>query len=332
MPSSDHAATRALLLALAVGAGALWATPARAQQTPQGFAVERFNASAPGGGWFVMDDLSMRGSLGGAIAVTGGYASNPLRVASTDGTQRLTVVSGQSFADVGIALTLDRYRLYMNIASPVEVSGGSGVVGAYSFTAPAVSPMTDIVSDVRIGFDARFFGGPHDAFRLGAGAQLLVPSGDRADYVTDGTYRAMGRLLFAGDVGLFAYAGHVGIHVRPLDDGPAPGSPQGSELLFGAAAGPRFPVDAKGTMMLVVGPEVFGATALRSFFGETTTALEGLMSARLEGTGNHGPQLRFKLGAGGGLDAHFGAPDGRVLFGFEVFDHNVPAPPPVPPP
>lgn len=45
---------------------------ADAQQQASGFAVDRFYQSAPGGGWFDMDDLDMTGPLGGAIcAITG---------------------------------------------------------------------------------------------------------------------------------------------------------------------------------------------------------------------------------------------------------------------
>src|SRR3984957_8484784 len=51
---------------------------ADAQQQPSGFAVERLYQSAPGGGWFVMDDLDMTGRLGGAVSLTSGYARNPL--------------------------------------------------------------------------------------------------------------------------------------------------------------------------------------------------------------------------------------------------------------
>ena len=40
----------------------------------------------------------------------------------------------------------------------------------------------DTLSDARIGVDVRIVGGPHGRFRFGAGAQLFVPNGDRADY------------------------------------------------------------------------------------------------------------------------------------------------------
>jgi|CZKU01.1.fsa_nt_gi hypothetical protein len=66
----------------------------------------------------------------------------------------------------------------------------------------------------------------------------------------------------------------------------------------------------------------FGATALRSFLGSTSTALEGLLTGRLEGTAGRVPQLRVKLGTGAGINQHFGAPEWRLVFAIELFDHN----------
>ena len=300
---------------------------AKAQQQAKGFGLERFYPSAPGGGWFVMDALDMRGGLGGVMAMTLSYARNPLRIGTSDGMQHLAVVSHQAFTDFGFAATFDRFRLYLNFDMPLSVKGNSGTVGAYSFTAPSVDLASnpDSVSDVRIGFDSRLFGNAYGPLRLGAGAQLFVPNlynAARADYESDGTYRAMGRFLVAGDVGQFTYAGQVGAHIRPLNDSPTPGSPEGSELLFGAAAGAKLPGGDRRKMVLVVGPELYGATPFRSLFDTTRTALEGLLTGRLEGTADDGPQLRFKLGAGAGLNPHFGAPEWRLVFGMELFDHH----------
>ena len=71
-----------------------------------------------------------------------------------------------------------------------------------------------------------------------------------------------------------------------------------------------------------MGPEIYGQTALRSFLGGTSTGLEGLLTARFEGTADDGPQLRIKMGTGGGLNPHFGAPEWRAVFAIEVFDHS----------
>ena len=294
------------------------AASASAQQSAQGFAVERFYLSAPGAGWFVMDNLDMHGGLGGAVNLTTGYERNALRL--TEGGQTLAVVSDRAFLDLGGAVTYGCWRFYVNFDFPLDTQGQSGTLGGYSYTAPSVSLAShpDTLSDVRLGVDVRILGSPLGPFRLGAGAQLFIPNGNRSDYDTDATYRGMFRLLFAGDIGLFTYAAQLGIHVRPLDDYPVPGSPEGSELLFGVAAGLRAPV---GTLAFVVGPEVYGATAFRNFFAATSTALEALLSLRLEGTGASGPQLRFKLGAGGGLNAQFGAPDWRLVLAIELLQY-----------
>jgi OOP family OmpA-OmpF porin len=306
---------------------------ARAQQQAQGFGVERLYLSAPDAGWFVMDTLDMKGGLGGVAGLTLGYAHDPLRIKSADGLQHLAVVSDQAFANFGFAATYDRWRFYLNFNMPLLLEGRSGTIGNYQFTAPCTPDATctpditpghdpDLLTDVRIGFEGRLLGGATSPFRLGVDGQVFIPNGERAEYATDHTYRAMLRVLAAGDIGLFTYAGQLGVHVRPLDDSPTPGSPQGSELLFGGAAGARLLVSRGRDVAFVVGPELFGATAFQAFLGSTGTEIEGLLGARIEGTREDEPQLRVKWGVGGGIDPRFGAPQWRALVGIELFDHH----------
>jgi hypothetical protein len=306
-----------LALAAALVASGFWAPAALAQQEARGFALERLVQSAPGAGWFAMNDLSLHGGPGGAVSLTLGYAHRPLQVSSPDGAQSLAVVQHQAFARIALAITYDRYRLYAGFSSPLYVAGRSGAVGGWQFTAPSanVEHNPDTISDVQIGFDARLFGEPAGAVRFGAAAELFVPSGDRAEYLTDDTVRAAGRLLFAGDLGRFAYAGHAGVHVRPLDDAPIPQSPRGSELVYGVAGGARLPLFG-GSILL--GPEIFGATALRALFGAETSALEGLVSATYDGPGLAAGRMRIKLGAGAGIHPQFGAPAWRAVVGVEI--------------
>ena len=307
------------------------AVRASAQQA-QGFAVERFYPSPAGAGWFVMDDLDMHGALGGALALTTGYARNPLRL--DDGIQQLAVVSSQAFINFGLAATYDRWRVYLDLRMPLYIGGQSGTIGGAVYTSPRTmltsSPLTysdrvtlasnpDTLSDPRVGVEGRLFGAAGGRFRLGLSAELIAPNGDRGAYDTDGTFRAMIRALTAGDLGRFRYAGQLGVHIRPLDEASIPGAPQGSELLFGAAGGAKVADCGHGTMAIIVGPELYGATAFRSFFGSTTTAFEGLLTGRLEGTGDQGRQLRVKLGAGAGINQDFGAPEWRLLLAIEIF-------------
>jgi hypothetical protein len=321
MPSSDRC--RSFGVAVAIVLANAEPRCARAQQQPQGFAVDRFYPSAPGAGWFVMDELDLhQATLGGTMALTTEYALRPLRV--TDGREHRAVVSDQAFADFGFAATYDRWRMYLNLDAPLVAQGQSGTVAGYSFVAPAIDPgvTPDLFSDVRIGVDGRLFGGPQSPLRLGVGAQLIVPNGNRGDYDTDGTFRGMVRGLFAGDRGLLTYAGQLGVHIRPLSESTVPGSPRGSELLFGLAAGAKVPVGVARETVVVVGPEIYGETAFGSFLGADTTGLEGLLTGRLEGTSGAGPQVRVKLGTGGAIHPHFGAPEWRVVFGIELFDRG----------
>jgi hypothetical protein len=295
----------------------LYPVPARAQQQANGFALERLYQSAPGGAWIVMDSLDMHGEFGGVVELTTGYANNPLVVQA--GGQSLTVVSSDAFLDFGLAGTYHRYRFYANFTAPIRLTGYSGTVGDYTYTAPDINlrQTPDNMADIRLGFDARLLGDADSRFRLGAGAQLFIPNDVRADYITDNRIRAMGRLLFAGDEGIFTYAGQAGVHIRPLNDFPIPGSPQGNEFLFGIAGGVKIPVGP--AKRLVVGPEIYGASAFRSFMQAAETDKEWLISTRLEGTGNSGRQTRVKLGVGGGINPQFGAPKLRVVLAIEFF-------------
>jgi hypothetical protein len=293
---------------------------AAAQSQARGFAVERLYLSAPGAGWFVMDDLSMHGGLGGAVALTSGYARKPLQVAS--GSEHLSVVSEQLFTDFGFAATFQRWRVYFDLPAPLSNKGRNGVVSGYRFTGPSLTlpNSPDSFEDARLATDVRLLGNADSPFRLGLGAQLFFPTGKRDDYDSDGTYRAMARALFAGDIAAFSYAGELGVHIRPLNESATPDSPRGNELLFGVAAGLKFPLDTSSATVLVAGPELFGESAFDALLGSRTTGLEGLFTARLEAVSGRAELVRFKLGAGGGLEPHFGAAEWRMVAAVELSD------------
>lgn len=257
-----------------------------------GFALSRLYPSAPGGGWIVMDDLGMHGGYGGAMSVMGSYARDPLAPTVTD----------EAYMSIGLAISYDRFRLYLDLPSPVAVKGAGA--------SEDIGNAPDLISDPRIGFDARLLGGAHDPFRMGLGTQIIFPNGTRADWVSDETIRAMFRLLFAGDAGKFTWAAHAGLHLRTQWEGP--------EFIFGAALGVRLPIGEAKRWAFVVGPEVFGETALR----HDATGVEGLLGMRLERLAEDAPHLRFKFGIGPGFDPSFGTPSFRLVFSVELFAHT----------
>jgi hypothetical protein len=317
MQSSSVAIPSVLLLLVGGVAGAQEAPPVL--PSAPGFGVERLAPSAPGGGWLVMDQLDLPGPLGGAMSVTLGYARNPLRV----GEARLPVVSDQATVDIGAALSYWRIRVYLNFAAPLAIYGQSGDAGGYAFTGPSVNlgSNPDTIADVRFGADVRILGRTGGRFRLGAGAQLDIPTDRKSDYASDGTFRGALRLLVAGDARWLTWAAQLGAHIRPRDDAPIPDSPRGSELLFGAAAGGRIALGRAAAWALILGPELFGASAFRALFTRAATAFEGLLTARFEGTAADRAQLRVRVGAGAGLGS-FGSPEWRVVAGVELFTHN----------
>src|SRR5260370_40218574 len=114
MPSSSwRCALASVVIVLTASARA------QPQQKAQGFATERLYLSAPGAGWLVMDALDMRGGLGGSFSLTAGYARTPLHL--SDGTHRISIVSDQAAADLGAAVTYDRWRPYLNCEMPLLI-------------------------------------------------------------------------------------------------------------------------------------------------------------------------------------------------------------------
>jgi hypothetical protein len=318
MRSSNGRAKLHWLCAGAVCGLLVLCAPARADEPAQGFALERFYASAPGAGYFVMDTLSQSGPFAGTMGLTFGYARDSLQLRAAGSKAPLSVVSERTFVDLGFAGTYDRLRVYFNFEMPLTAQGQSGQIGGYTFVAPNVnlSSHPDLIADARFGADVRLLGAPDGPARLGASAQVFFPNGDREDYMSDDTFRAILRALLAGDLGRFSYAGQLGVHVRPLNESPILGSPLGSELVFGLAVGARAQLSSDTSVVL--GPELFGETAFAELFRGHATGLECLVGGRLETPVDNERILRIKLAFGGGLHARFGAPEWRALVGLEL--------------
>jgi OmpA-OmpF porin, OOP family len=309
--------SRSLLLVPAVLL-ALQGTAAAQQQTPTtGFALDQFNPSERGSEWFVLDTLDLRGNWRPALGVVGEYAYRPLVIYNPDGSIRVVPVSDQFALHLGGSLVFkERLRVGFDLPLFLGQGGDSGSVNGFG----VVRPTGPGVGDLRLGADLRLVGEYGGPFTAALGFQLFVPTGKASLYDGDGEVRALPRLSAAGDLGMFVYGATVGVLAKAAG-GDFAGNPNGSQLVLGASAGLRL-IDKK----LVVGPELYGATAFNGFFDKESSPLEGLLGA-------HYSLEPFRLGAavGPGLSRGYGSPAARVVGSIE-WAPGIPPPPPIPPP
>ncbi len=313
-----------LLLTLGTLTGAAiaaWSTHAAAQTAP-GFALDRFEPAETGSEWFANDTLDIRGNWRPALGVVADYGYKPYVLLNPDGSENTSVVTDQIFLHVGGSLVLlDRLRLGVSLPIAVSQSGSAngGVVNGQQIVDPGGAG----VGDLRAAADLRLFGHYGDAFTLGFGGRIWLPTGDTQKFLGDGDVRVGPHVSVAGDVGALAYAASVGVIYRGNDQSFA-GHPTGSEADFGLAVGVRA-LDKK----LLIGPELSGSTIVSdssAVFGSRTTPLALLGSAHYSAG-----DFRFGLGAGPGLSHAAGTAAFRGLLSVE-YAPGVPLPPPPPEP
>ena len=320
--SSKRGLQTLTLCALTGAALGAWSSPARAQNAP-GFTLNRFEPSETGSEWFANDTLDLRGNLRPALGVVGDYGYKPYVLLNPDGSENRSIVSDQFFVHVGGSLVLfDRLRLGLSlpIALAQEGSAQGGLVNGQR----VVSGLGAGVGDLRAALDLRLLGQYGDAFTLVVGGRVWVPTGSTTDFLGDGQVRIGPHLSAAGDVGIFEYAGTLGVIYRANQDGFA-GHPTGSEVSFALATGVRV-LDKK----LLVGPEVYGSTVLApesAILGDHTTPLGILGSAHYTAG-----DFRFGLGAGPGLSHAAGTAQFRGLASIEWAPGVAPEQAPPPPP
>jgi OmpA-OmpF porin, OOP family len=279
------------------------ATPSRADDT--GFALDSFEPSERGSEWFWSESLDLRGHLRRAAGVVGDVAYRPLVLTDANGAVVRSIVRDQDFLHVGGSIVLwDRVRVGMSLPLLFNADGFAVSAGGRTYPSSASSAG---VGDVRVGADVRLVGTYGGPFTAALGAQIFLPVGEPASFTSDGQVRAAPRVLIAGDVGPFAYAGRVGATVRPLNETYA-GGHVGSDLLLGGAVGVRL-----ADRRLLVGPELFARSALAgNTFGARETPVEGLLGAHCT-LGD----VRIGGGFGAGLSSGFGSPAARGLFSLE---------------
>lgn len=288
---------------------AFFLAPAAAAQQASGFALDSFHPSDRGSDWFANESLDLRGHLRTAIGVVGDWGYLPLVIYAPDGEPRTNVIEQQVFAHEGISVNLwSRLRLAANLPLLVYQTGSAGRVGNTTYVAKTSSTF----GDARLGADVRLAGAYGGPVTVAAGVQAYLPTGRQDTYVGDGKARVGPRLMVAGDVSAFTYAARVGFMYR-AQDRPFAGSPMGSEMTFGAAAGARL-----GDGRLTVGPEISGSTVVSSskaVFARLTTPVELLLGAHYRA----GRAWRVGAGLGPGLTRGLGTPEMRWVVSVEWF-------------
>jgi outer membrane protein OmpA-like peptidoglycan-associated protein len=280
-----------------------------------GFAINRFNPAERGSDWFVVESLDLRGQLRPSVGLGSDFSYRSLVVYRPDGEVRRSIIRNSVVLHTGGSLVLsDRVRFGLDIPVALYQDGKGGVFNGETYRAPRE---TDL-GDARLGADFRLFGKYEDAFTLAAGAQLFLPTGTRAAYTGDETFRLNPRLMAAGRVGPLVYGGSMAFAIRAHDQTLA-GTELGSEWLFDAAAGVKVADDN-----LVIGPELYGSTIISGdgAFKTRNTPVEGLLGAHytfLE-------DFRLGTGIGNGWTRGYGSPVFRWVASLEWVPHYVEAP------
>jgi outer membrane protein OmpA-like peptidoglycan-associated protein len=302
--------------------------PGIAAAQERGFAVNRFEPSEHGSEWFTNESLDMRGHLrpSAGLGLDFNYRALVIYDLKEPDTVDASTIRNQLVANLGGTLNLwDRLRLGLNMPLVLYEFGHYGTVVDPPPTRTYFPPQHDqAFGDLRLGVDVRIAGAYGDPVTFAAGVQTFFPTGSRIDYTSDGTMRFLPRLMLAGDVGVFVYAAHLGIFVRPHDANYRQAH-LGNEITGGASFGARV-LDKH----LVVGPELWMSTTLNgSAFDKETTPAEGLLGAHYTAG-----DFRFGTGVGFGFTRGYGSPATRILASLDWVPgpKEKPKPPPPPPP
>ena len=308
-PLSALSTTLCRTRATIAGLLCLIAAPHSASAQARGFALNRFEPSDRGSDWFSNESLDFRGSARPALGLVLDWANRPLVLydpSDLQGNPRADIVTDQIFVHAGGAVVFrDRLRAAADLPVALFQDGepiGGLAVAARSADKPAFG-------DLRLSGDVRVIGEYGAKLSAALGAQVHLPTGNRALYTSDATIRIAPRVLMAGVLEGFPYAIKLGFAYRPFD-GTFEGRPLGSEAFFSAAVG------VKVNDRFVFGPEVYGSTVVTGpdlAFRTRNTPLEMLIGGHIT-LADH-----WQIGSaiGPGFTRGDGTPTMRVLASLE---------------
>ncbi|MBK9262614.1 MAG: OmpA family protein [Polyangiaceae bacterium] len=267
-------------------------------------ALQRFHPSQAGDRLFGVQSPYVAGHVTAHAVLMFDYAHNPLVVRTADGESLGSIVDNQMFAHVNASFALwNRLQVNVNLPLALVQTGENPAVDGRTFA----SPSGFALGDVRLGARLRIIGNYYDAFQLGIGGYMWVPSGG-GNFVTDGVVRGLPQLIIGGRIGRSMYTAAVGPELRPaqnlygaVDQGAMISGGLGYAMFFGEEE--NIQIGAEGSFSTVLsGPTAYNTNAELLFSGRFRFA----------------KVLEAGIGAGPGLTGGVGTPDVRVvaLFGY----------------
>jgi len=276
-----------------------------AQAQYQGFSLNRYSPSRGGSEWGVNESLDFKGERQVSLGLISDMAFDPLVLSQTSGAPIRPVVDKQFVAHLVASVSVfERLRLGLSLPVPFFQSGTALSTTSVSFPAPR----TTTVGDLRASVDGVLF--KSTRFRLGLGLDLLFPTGQGSDYVSEVSPRFSPRVTFAGDINRFSYAANLAYLHRPIvTPAQAGGLAFGPELLTTAGVGYRI------QSRFFVGPEIYTSTVLGSYGSAPAGATT--VEVLLTGRANLTREWRLGVGVARGLTQTIGSPAFRLLVSIE---------------
>ncbi len=301
--------SRSLTACLALGALLAPSRAAAQTQPSDGWALNRFEPTAPGDPFFVSDHpwYSSTRHLAAGLGVD--YALNPLLFQSSASGGTATSVEAVGGMLTGRVDVMGSFadRVGVGASFPVALTQSGTPVTDSGATLGAASGVA--IGDLRLSARVRVFGhADRDGVSLHVGAHLWAPLGARASNTGDEGVRIEPRLIAAGRGGPVRWSLSLAYHMRP--EHVAALVAVTSELRMTAAVGVVAANDR-----LTVGPEVHAYTSLGDPTGQG-----GAFSERLWGgealLGAHylaADAVMLGVGGGAGFGIGYGVAAARVL-------------------
>ncbi|HTJ82317.1 MAG TPA: OmpA family protein [Polyangiaceae bacterium] len=290
---------------LALGA---WTGEASAQSTStQTTQVDlpKFNPSPAGDRFFGVPSPFAAGEATFHAMALLDYAREPLVLVHDGGDDIGAIVSDQMFVHIGLNFSIiNRFAISADMPFAVLSSGDAPAGGGLNFPEPSGAAL----GDLRLGLRVRIFGEYFDAFQLGVGGYVWVPTGGDASYVSDGSVRGQPHLLVGGRADRFIYSVSAGPTFR------------GTTNLGAIALGHQFDWGVGAGVLLLderslqLGLESSGGVDIenpdkRSTNAEILAGIKWRMAPFAD-------FLEVGLAGGPGLTTGIGTPAGRVVFQF----------------